>query len=264
MGASGRAAPGLVGLMRTDAEQTASGADFHIHVEQRASADPSGVVIAQDPAPGSWLYGGGTIDVVVSSGPSPVAVPPVVGLQTATATQRLRAAGFTATVRKNYDQTHPKGIIFKQSPVQNQARTPGSAVTIWESNGPAPVKIPDVHGETCAQATAQLGTLHLTATCTQVFDDTTPVDVVVGTTPPLGTTVNQGTPVVINVSKGPELVPVPKVIGKTVASAKKKLEDAGFVVHVDLPVYSPSAHVFDQSPEPGQRVPKGSTVVLIL
>jgi serine/threonine-protein kinase len=264
VGASGRAAPGFVGLMRTDAEQAASGAGFHLDVEQRASADPSGVVISQDPAPGIWLYGGGTIDVVVSSGPPPVAVPPVVGLQTATATQKLRAAGFTAKVQRGFNQTIAKGLVFRQSPVQNQALTPGDPVTIWESAGPAPVKIPDVHGESCAEATTQLGALHLTATCTQVFDDVTPKDVVVGTKPGVGATVNQGTPVTINVSKGPELVTVPRVIGKTVAAAKTKLQGLGFVVHVDLPVYSQSAHVFDQSPEPGERVPKGSTVVLIL
>jgi serine/threonine-protein kinase len=127
------------------------------------------------------------------------------------------------------------------------------------------VTIPDVHGESCAAATAQLVEMHLTASCTQVYDDLTPVNVVVGTTPPAGTpNVAQGTAVTINVSKGPQMVTVPNVIGKTVAAAKKKLQDAGFVVHVDLPIYSPSAHVFDQTPEGNTRATKGSTVVLIL
>ncbi|HEX4493985.1 MAG TPA: PASTA domain-containing protein [Acidimicrobiia bacterium] len=264
VGASGRAAPGLVGLMRDKAEQTASGADFQVHVEQRASADPSGVVVSQDPAPGSWFYGGGTINVVVSSGPAPVTVPPVLNLQTATAVAKLRAAGFTTTVVKGYRQNTKKGLIYQQRPVQNQTLTPGRPVTIWESQGPAPVQIPDLHGLTCAQATTQLTSSHLVPTCTQVFDDLTPKDVVVGTTPGVGATVNQGTPITINVSKGPELVTVPRVIGKTVASAKAKLQNLGFVVHVDLALYSPSAHVFDQLPEPGTRAPKGSTVLLIL
>jgi serine/threonine-protein kinase len=265
VGASGRAAPGFVGLMQSAAQQTASGAGFHLHVEERASADPMGVVVSQDPAPGTWLYGGGTIDVAVSSGPSPVTVPPVIGLQTATATARLRSAGFVALVEHGYDQSHKQGLIFRQLPVQNQPQTPGVTIKIWESKGPPPVTIPDVHGESCAAATATLTNMHLTATCVKVYDALAPVDVVVGTTPPAGTpNVNQGTPVTINVSKGPQPVRVPRVIGNTVAVAKQKLANLGFAVHVDVAQYSPSAHVFDQTPEPGVLAPKGSTVVLIL
>jgi serine/threonine-protein kinase len=264
VGASGRAAPSLVGLMRTDAQKTADGDGFQTHVEQVASADPIGVVVEQSPAPGSWSYGGGTIDLVVSSGPAPVAVPPVKGLAVQTATTRLRSAGFVATVQHGFRQTEPKGTIYQQDPQPNQPLTPGQKVTIWVSDGPQPQRIPDLHAETCEEATAQLHGLHLVPTCTQVFDPTTPKDQVVSTTPGAGNVVNQGTAVTINVSKGPQLVTVPRVIDKTVAAAKKKLQDSGFVVHVDLPVYSASAHVFDQSPEPGTQVPKGSTVILIL
>ena len=68
VGASGRASPGLVGLTQVDAGEAAQKVGMTLHVVHRASPDPKGFVVEQDPAPGAWLYGGRTIDVVVSRG----------------------------------------------------------------------------------------------------------------------------------------------------------------------------------------------------
>ena len=53
VGASGRASPGLVGLTQVDAGEAAQKAGMTLHVVHRASPDPKGFVVDQDPAPGS-------------------------------------------------------------------------------------------------------------------------------------------------------------------------------------------------------------------
>ena len=50
-------------------------------------------VIAQDPGSGSWLHGGGTVDLVLSNGPPQVEVPDVVGRPVFAETP-LRGVGF--------------------------------------------------------------------------------------------------------------------------------------------------------------------------
>ncbi len=262
VGAPGRATPSLVGLAQTTAAGRAKTAGLTLHVNHRASSDPKGLVISQSPPPGEWSYGGRTISVVVSLGPPEVATPPVIGLSFADATAKLREAGLIARRHHGYSQTVAIGKVSSQSPFPGITTLPGTPVEITLSDGPPPVPVPDVHGETCPQATAQLKKIHLIGTCTQVFDDTTAVGRVVDTTPGPGTVQKQNTTVTIHVSKGPQLVAVPNVRGMKVGDATRKLQDLGFKVAV--PNYNPKGHVFDQSPSPGQKIPKGSTVTLIL
>ena len=62
----------------------------------------------------------------------------------------------------------------------------------------------------------------------------------------------------VNVSTGPQLVPVPSVIGMSVAQATQTLTQAGFQVQVNT--YGPFKKVFDYSPV-GQAA-RGSTIIL--
>ena len=50
-----------------------------LHVVHRASPDPDGVVLEQDPAPGAWLYGGRSINVIVSRACAGRSCPPSSG-----------------------------------------------------------------------------------------------------------------------------------------------------------------------------------------
>jgi len=188
----------------------------------------------------------------------------VVGLTHDLALTKLRAAGLIPHGKHQFRQTDPKGAVYKQDPEAGSDIRPGSPITIYWSDGPAPQPVPDVHGESCVQAKSALLDRHLTGRCIEVFDDTTPKGRVVGTTPAVGTVLPQGTTVVINVSKGRELVLMPNVKRHTVAYAISTLHGLGFTIHVDQPDYSPKAHVFDQSPEPGKMYPKGTLVTLIL
>jgi serine/threonine-protein kinase len=69
------------------------------------------------------------------------------------------------------------------------------------------------------------------------------------------------------VSRGPELVTVPNVVGDTIADAKAELEALGFTVEVRSE-YPPSdwdrsfARVTSIDPSAGQEVVRGTTITL--
>ena len=95
-----------------------------------------------------------------------------------------------------------------------------------------------------------------------MFNSSVPAGEVVATVPAAGTTQKQAAAISIKVSKGPELVLVPDVRGEKIADALRKLKALGLQVFV--PNYNPNGHVFDQSPEHGTKIAKGSTITLIM
>ncbi len=99
--------------------------------EEASDTVPAGQVIRTDPPAGAQISKGETVTLIVSTGPSTVAVPNVVGLTTAQATSRLESAGFvvfpqTKTVLSPADD----GRVVEQSPTANTTAAKGSRVTI--------------------------------------------------------------------------------------------------------------------------------------
>ena len=83
--------PLLVGQTRVEAQRRrARGEPADPRTPYRASDDPHGTVIRQDPAPGSFLAERSTVHVVLSSGPDPVGLPELAGLPVADATAALQ------------------------------------------------------------------------------------------------------------------------------------------------------------------------------
>jgi serine/threonine-protein kinase len=68
--------------------------------------------------------------------------------------------------------------------------------------------------------------------------------------------------VTVVVSKGPEMVEVPNVVGMTVEAANQELRDRGLVPDVEN--YAPGAIVRAQAPPGGTVVKKNSEVTLFL
>jgi eukaryotic-like serine/threonine-protein kinase len=261
VGATGHAAPSLVGLMNTAAAGTAAQDGLALHVVNEAAPDPKGVVISQHPAAGDWLYGRSTVDVVVSSGPSQIATPNLSGLGRPEAIAALARAGLGYRGLHGFSQTAKVGTVFEQIPQQGQLIFPGESVTIKWSDGPPPERVPDVHGESCPAATEQLKLSYLKGKCVQVYNDTVLAGEVVATLPAAGTSQKQGTAITIKVSKGPQLVEVPDVRRLRGSIALAELRALGF--KVASPNYNATGHVFDQTPEHGKMIPKGSTITLI-
>lgn len=255
------AAPRLVGLTRDDAAALAANASVLLEVQRRTADDPAGLVIGQDPAPGAFVERGGAIRVVVSRGPPRVLLPSVKGSPMAEAQQQLEAAGFVVVVERRHDEEAPKDVVLGTRP--SGKRAPREAtITLVVSDGPAPVPVPDVAGRTYDEAVQLLTEQGLQATRRDDFNDTVASGTVIGTDPAAGQPAFRDTPVVVIVSKGPEMVQVPDVEGRTVEQASQILRDRGLVP--DVRDYAPGKTVLAQSPDSGTTVKKGSTVILFL
>jgi serine/threonine-protein kinase len=265
-GASGAtvAVPSVVGLQRQDAAVAATDAGLLMNVvERRVSDDPAGLVIEQHPSPGSFIGEDSEIDVVVSKGPPPVALPAVAGKPEAEAVALLEQAGFVVAPKRQFDEVVPKDIVIDTDPPGAVGKAPReSTVTLIVSDGPAPVPVPDVAGKSYDEAAQILAGAKLQAVQGEGFSDTVAPGVVIGTDPAAGQAAARDSQVTVIVSKGPELVAVPNLVTMTVEQASAKLAEVG--LKPDVKDYAPGGRVRAQDPAPGTQVKKGAKVTLFL
>jgi len=179
--------PGVVGKQLTDAVATLTRAGLVAKSVGVPSDKPSGTVTAQDPRAGTSLVEGATVRINYSTGPKQVAVPPVVGLDYSTALQQLQAAGF-AVGRTDVESDQPAGIVVSQVPSGSSTATKGSTVNLSVSNGPQTTPLPDVSGQTEADAKATLKAAGFKVTVTQQETDVETFDGIVISQDPPGNT----------------------------------------------------------------------------
>ena len=220
----------------------------------------AGLVIDSKPPPGATVKEHSTVVLNVSAGPPPVAVPDLTSLTKAQATDRLVAAGLAVgAVASTYDETAPAGYVMGWAHKGEQVPK-HSAVDLNVSAGPRPRTVPSVAGKSYDQAAAALQQIGLTAVRADAFSDTVPKDQVIGTSPAAGASVDRGGKVTVNVSKGPDLVAVPDVSGKSVQDATTVMQQVG--VQVGNVFGPPNKKVFVTDPPGGTQVHRGSSVNL--
>ena len=219
----------------------------------------AGRVASQQPGAGRSWPENRAVGLVLSLGPAPRPVPSLAHLDQNAALSLLSTTGFTARVSTAYSQSVPAGSVISWSP--RGVEPYGSTVNLVVSDGPPPVTVPSLAGLSYAGAAAKLATLHLSATEVTEFSTQVRAGAVITTEPSPGATVPQGTLVTVLVSKGPQLVRVPDLEFKSVATAQSLLQAAGLSLGA---VYGPSGSgvVIDQTPAPGSMVAPGTTVNL--
>jgi len=195
--------PDVSGQTREAAEQALDEAGLGVAVETRASGDvPADTVIETDPPAGESVRRGSQVTVIVSSGPSKVSVPAVVGQTLNAAEQQLSAVGLEASSTEQ-DSDRPKGEVISQTPNAGTAVDPGSTVSLVVSRGPAEpatVDVPNVVGQTRADAVSQLRALGLAPDVQEQTTDIQPQNGrVIDQNPGGGSTVNGGTRIVLTV-----------------------------------------------------------------
>ena len=192
---------------------------------------------------------------------APVAVPNVVGIKRELAVAKIQDAGLSAQVTLAPNRDQPTGYVFAQRPDGGARVSGGETVTISVSTGIPKVEVPRLSGLPFDQATALLAERHLEAQRKDVFNDVHPLGEVVSQDPKPGEKVDEGTKIIVRVSKGQQAVKVPDVTGETLVAAQAELEKASFLVNV-VTGFSDAEQgtVFAQSPDAGVEAAKGSTV----
>ena len=131
-----------------------------------------------------------TITVVVSAGPPTENIPSLTGSTCTGATTALQAVGLVAQCTSAYSPTVPNGQVISWTPTGTALQ--GTTIAISISQGPQPVVVPPVDGDTVATAIAALQAVGLVPAANgpivgHVFDST----------PAEGTAVQPGTTVTL-------------------------------------------------------------------
>jgi serine/threonine-protein kinase len=254
------AVPSLVGLSTKKATDLVTQLGLSLKITQQPADDPKDIVIGQHPVPGSFADDDGSVEIVVSRGPPPVAVPPVAGQSPVDAQATLERAGFAVIVKRQFDETIPVDGVIGTDPAGATNAPRDSTVQLLVSDGPAPVTVPDQAGKTFDEASQALSGLGFTVVRADDFHATVASGKVIATDPAAGQSAPRGAQVTIHVSKGPELVKVPSLVGQTLEAATQTLQSQGFVV--DTQSYLPGRVVRAQDPAAGTSVNKGTKVTL--
>ena len=254
------AVPSLVGLTAADATDRVTQLGLSLKITEREADDPKDIVIGQHPATGSFAEDDGSVELVVSRGPPPVVVPTVGGQPPADAQAALEQAGFAVVVKRQFDETVPADGVIGTDPAGGTNAPRDSTVQLLVSDGPAPVGVPDESGKSFDEASRAFVALGFAVVRSDDFHPTIESGKVIGTDPPAGQQAPRGSSVTVRVSKGPELVKVPSLVGQTLEAATQQLQSQGFVV--DTQSYLPGRVVRAQDPAAGTSVNKGTKVTL--
>jgi len=230
---------------------------------------PPAQVLSQNPAPGANVAANSRVDMVVSKGLEPIAVPELVGLTRTAAEALLASTGFTTgVVTEVFSETIPNGQVISQSPEAGETLPPDSAVSITVSKGPEPTTVPAVVGLPRSTAEAAILNADLTiGTVTEIFSDNVPAGQVISQSPVGNTSAPKGTAVSLVVSKGVEMIVVPNVVGLTQSVAQTTITSARLSVgtiteqfHDTIPLGS----VVSQSPTASTNISVGASVNLVI
>jgi eukaryotic-like serine/threonine-protein kinase len=252
-------------------EQAASGAlrrsGLSVAASQVSSATVvSGLVVSQNPLGGSRAKRGASVSIAVSSGPGSATVTNVEGLSGAQAVARLRKAGFKPTTKSEASATVATGQAISTDPPAGSELRVGGAVTVLVSSGPAPVRVPDLTGQTRRGAETALTDAGLTVgSVTSRASATQTPGTVLSQSPVSGASLAAGGKVDLVVAKAPEEIAVPGVVGQNEAQAAAALGAAGFTPKTASSATTEPAQVgvvLKQSPAAGARAKKGATVTI--
>ncbi|WP_030810219.1 Stk1 family PASTA domain-containing Ser/Thr kinase [Streptomyces sp. NRRL F-2799] len=260
--------PPVLSRTQEQAEQRLKAAGLEVGGVKRAYSDTvdRGTVISTDPSAGSRVRGHASVGLTVSLGPRTVSVPGVAGQPLERARERLKAAGLEpGMVTREFSDEVERGSVIGTTPEAGTERHAGSAIALVVSKG-APVDIPDVSGEDAESARQDLtdAGLKVRIAAERVNSDYDKGQVAFQS-PEAGAQGAEGDTVTLTLSKGPEMVKVPDVVGSHVDDAHRKLEAAGFEVHEDrglLGLFGDT--VKKQSVAGGDEAPKGSKVTITI
>lgn len=240
--------------------------DAHLDTSVRevySETVPKGTVVGTTPAAGKKVRRSDSIVLQVSRGPERHAVPTVVGDTRPQAQAALTSAQLTSgPVTEEYNETVPPGRVVSSDPGVNTSLKAGTKVALVLSKGRQPITVPSVVGKTGTEATDTLNKLGFTVQQdTEQFSDTVAAGQVISQKPETGTAF-RGDSITLVVSKGPQLIAVPNVTGKTSDQAKTQLEALGFTVKIQRFFGGLFNDVRATNPTPGTKVRRGTTITL--
>jgi beta-lactam-binding protein with PASTA domain/tRNA A-37 threonylcarbamoyl transferase component Bud32 len=234
-----------------------------------SSTIEAGLVTSTDPGAGARVAKGSVVTVNVSQGRQPINLPPLAGLSQSDAAKAITDKGaVVGTTDAQFNDTVAAGVVIAASLETGGADVSaggpyfvGLNVNLVVSLG----TIPDVSGKSVDDATTLLGDKHLVVQSGEsTYNDTVPEGDVISASPAKDGPVREGDTMVLSISRGPEPVVIPNVVGLAWSDGKQKLLDLGFKLKYNDAADSIAIalKVTSTNPAGGSTAPKGSTITL--
>jgi len=266
--------PELVGMTEQDAQAWATENNvqtFTIENREVSDEEQVGIVLEQNPAPLTDIDPAtDPVTVIVGVSPDTVEVPAVEGMTVEEAEDALAEAGLRVgpQTSQTVDDEDLVGRVLSANPAIGTAVAPDTEVSLTVGAAPESVTIPDVVGQPRDEARDTLRDLGLEVEATEESSSEVEEGRVIRTDPRGGSSVEPGSTVTIVVSTGVDLVEVPSVIGFNEDQARNLLEQEAYGFEVNTRTEETCDEdadlVYGQEPPPGEDVPRGSTVTILI
>ncbi|WP_413250669.1 Stk1 family PASTA domain-containing Ser/Thr kinase [Sinomonas flava] len=219
------------------------------------------IVLALVAALAGWFFG---------VGPGAAAtVPNVKELTVAQATPLFDRAGLTFSTQDVFDDGVAAGLIVGSTPPGGTEIRRFQGVSLLVSKGPQLFPLEDLRGRSLDEAKAGIARAQMAlGAVTEAYSETAAAGTVTAQDPGPGTPLRRGAAVALTVSKGPQPIPVPQVVGKSQSEALAALRAAGLDPVVSADEVNdrniPKGAVAAQSPGAGTALTKGGKVTLTI
>ena len=229
-----------------------------------------GIIMHQEPSPGSKIEPGGEVTVIVSRGPKTTIkyMEELRGQNVDVVMAFLDREGMNPLPFKEFSNEYPEGQVIRTNPEAGIPLTEGQKIEIYYSAGPVirTEKMPNLVGLDYATAMKRLDDLDFSNVETVWAESDEPKDEVIKQSIPKDTETDLTEKIVITISKGPSAkkARVPDVEGMSYKDAVKRLNDIGFT-NVD-PEYvhdeAPKDQVIGQSVSENMELDVNTHIVL--
>ncbi len=228
-----------------------------------------GKVVGSTPGSGTLVPKNSVVKLQVGRGPDRTVVPRLQG-QTPQQVEPLlsgRALKLGTTTEQETGDANLLGKVISSAPEAGEEVAGQSAVNIVVGKEKSTAQVPNVQNQDAATAQQTLQSAGFKVGQQQV-DNNADAGTVLGTNPATGTTVQKGSTVNLQISRGPQNQTVPDVVGQKENDAKDTLRGAGYrkVNVVDQPVLpgDQDGIVLRQSPDAGQTADPGQEIQLLV
>lgn len=254
--------PSLVGMSQSEAKEALDriGLGLEITDEVFSEEISKGKIIQSQPAGGGRVSAASNVGLIISKGQERILVPKLTGITPDVAASQLDELGFTVgEIDEKFDMKIPSGYLIETEPKALSSLKRKTIVNLIVSKGIEQISIPSYLGKGGEQALSELTGLGFDVDVTYKFSDTVFQGVVMSQSPENLELAAKGSNLILIISKGPEFVFVPNVLGKNKNDASLDLENLGLRVKI-----KGSGKVNNISPTIGVKVKQGSIITLTL
>ena len=254
--------PSLVGMSQSEAKSNLKSLGLNIEViEEVFSEDVAkGKIISTKPGGGGKISPAGTVGLVISKGKERIVIPVFKGMTPDVVAGQISDLGLTVgQISESYDMKIAAGYVIASDPKEGSEVKSKSIVNLIVSKGVEQLTLSSYVGKGGEQALSELNDLGFDIDVKYSFSDKVFKGQVITQSPEKAELIGKGSKIELVISKGPEFVFVPNVLGKNKNDASIDLENLGLKVSA-----KGSGKVNNINPGIGSKVKQGTVVTITL